>query len=567
MPKQVLAAVLGLALGTTGVFAQNASSGSPYGEWSGFFVGGGVNYSRTGMSFPHGSHGLTVDRASTAGIDFTDAIPLDNELNKVGSHILGGYRFQTNRFVFGIEADREFGTRQQLPNVPGTLNGPSGAFSADSFLQAGVATYGGFESYGHLRGTAGLVITPTLMGFVSAGAALGRSMAGGVNAAGGLGVFNNSAIMGSTTAGYGAKTMLGLSLGGGVEVKLTDNITARLEYIHDRYSRSIPDGSAAFAATIGDISLNAFNNSGDRLRYNVDTVRGSLSYRFGPPDPGFAVRQHAPKARPAALGNWGGFYVGGGGTYTRSKTTLPDGYYQYTIDDTTTPGIDISQTTIPTNFADDQAKHLLAGFMLPISRFIVGFELDHEFNNKTSNAAVPIVPVNGPNQMNFLSPGGASHCGQGGGSDDYCVGSTFTSSFKTTGHYRFIGGFEINPSLMIFGAAGWAEGLGYMGAVTTTGMVASPGLPPIAGRASVSRFEKPRKITGRTFGGGVQFKATEHVLLRVEYLRDTFERDIFSDGAGFGGTIGDTTVNTFVSAGKKMKFVNDSWRAAVIYQF
>lgn len=69
-------------------------------------------------------------------------------------------------------------------------------------------------------------------------------------------------------------------------------------------------------------------------------------------------------------------------------------------------------------------------------------------------------------------------------------------------------------------------------------------------------------------GGGTEVKVSEHLRLRTEYLYHQYKsRKIAVGGAGFGGTIGDITTNSFVSPGNKVELSKQTVRLTAIYQF
>jgi hypothetical protein len=75
-------------------------------------------------------------------------------------------------------------------------------------------------------------------------------------------------------------------------------------------------------------------------------------------------------------------------------------------------------------------------------------------------------------------------------------------------------------------------------------------------------------IYGYTIGGGVQVKAGNGLLLRGEYLYDKYAgTTIAVGGAGFGGTLGDVTTNSFTSPGNTVDYSSHAIRLSAIYQF
>ena len=96
-------------------------------------------------------------------------------------------------------------------------------------------------------------------------------------------------------------------------------------------------------------------------------------------------------------------------------------------------------------------------------------------------------------------------------------------------------------------------------------MVADSPSAPLAGAATVTRSGVSKAVYGFSIGGGVELKASEHLRLRTEYLYDQYKSvDITVGGAGFGGTIGDITTNSFVSPGSKVELSNQTVRLTAI---
>ena len=57
-------------------------------------------------------------------------------------------------------------------------------------------------------------------------------------------------------------------------------------------------------------------------------------------------------------------------------------------------------------------------------------------------------------------------------------------------------------------------------------------------------------------------------MFRVDYWRDHYTWNaIVCGGAGFGGTIGTITVNSFAACTTPVKITNEAFQASIIYQF
>ena len=101
------------------------------------------------------------------------------------------------------------------------------------------------------------------------------------------------------------------------------------------------------------------------------------------------------------------------------------------------------------------------------------------------------------------------------------------------------------------------------------GAVASSPSAPLVGAATVTRSGLGKTVYGYSIGGGVEVKASHNVRLRTEYMYDDYGsvESLPVGGAGFGGTIGDLTINSFVSPGNKVRLTSQTVRLSVIYQF
>ncbi|RJT36418.1 hypothetical protein D3227_20235 [Mesorhizobium waimense] len=149
-------------------FLTSASYPVMAGDWSGVYVGGGVSFRKNKEDFPNGTDRLTMDDSTAPGIAHFEKVPdLEHEGNTIGGHVLAGYMFQKGRFVFGAEADYEFGpsfSDGRSPGIPTCGNPP--IITPGNFGCVGLSTF--FEdvkTLGHVRGVVGVELTPTLLAF------------------------------------------------------------------------------------------------------------------------------------------------------------------------------------------------------------------------------------------------------------------------------------------------------------------------------------------------------------------------------------------------------------------
>ncbi|MBX9846915.1 MAG: porin family protein [Xanthobacteraceae bacterium] len=143
-----------------------------------------------------------------------------------------GYNWQVNQIVFGLETDLQFSGQD------------------DTFLVRGTSVSNELDWFGTFRGRIGIVVFDRWLPYFTGGLAYGgRTIkVGGVSA---------------------DDTALGWAVGVGVDYAITNQWSARLEYLHI----SLEDFSATFPGGVGLV------NSG---RLDNDIIRGAVNYRFLP---------------------------------------------------------------------------------------------------------------------------------------------------------------------------------------------------------------------------------------------------------------------------------------------
>ncbi|MFZ2101736.1 MAG: hypothetical protein WAU86_14340 [Oricola sp.] len=255
------------------------------GDWSGIYFGGGLSLGRTRMALPDSSANLTIDDNTTPETDFQTSVSLDHEGDTVSGHLLAGYMFQAERFVFGGEGDMEFGNSVDFPRAAGVPACANPAIVTPGYFSCiGMQSFGSFETLGHVRAIAGAEVTPSLMGFVSGGIAIGRSGDRiGVTTGGIVAHSPSSPLIGVATVSRGGmeEIMYGYTIGGGAQFKASRNLMLRAEYIYDDYgTRDIAVGGAGFGGTLDDVTTNSFASIGNQLKYSSHAVRLSAIFKF-----------------------------------------------------------------------------------------------------------------------------------------------------------------------------------------------------------------------------------------------------------------------------------------------
>lgn len=188
--------------------------GAPVSDWSGFYVGANVGYgwgkAETNLAAPN----TTFNSSGFNG------------------GIQAGYNFQAGDLVFGVEADA------QLANI------------YYSQTVGANTTKVGVDAFGTLRGRVGYSFD-AFMPYATAGIAMGRGTAS--NTVGGV----------ETSS---SQTHIGWTLGAGVEVAVTEQVTAKAEYLYTNL------GSQPYAA--------GFPTGGANSNLDFGTVRLGVNYKF-----------------------------------------------------------------------------------------------------------------------------------------------------------------------------------------------------------------------------------------------------------------------------------------------
>jgi outer membrane immunogenic protein len=222
--KNILgASVAALVLATaSSAFAADLPAVAPYQavapagyyDWTGFYVG------------------------VQAGYAFADS-NLGDDLDGFVGGVHAGYNYQINNWVLGVEGDIEASGVDASGNV--TLPAPAGltAFSVDN------------KWLGSVRGRVGYAFDRVLV-YATGGVAFGD--------------FDVRATNGGVTSSD-SNTHVGWTVGAGVEVAITNNVTARVEY---RYT-DLGDKNYTFAAPVNTVNYDA---------KDIHAVRVGVSYKF-----------------------------------------------------------------------------------------------------------------------------------------------------------------------------------------------------------------------------------------------------------------------------------------------
>jgi outer membrane immunogenic protein len=207
---------------------------APIYDWTGFYIGANGGWGQ--------SHGC-VDFV-TAGGAFADACA-DRSGGLVGGQI--GYRWQTNQFVFGLEAQGDWA---DIKNTRVSLIDPQ------------VSTTGKTDGIGLFTAQIGWAWNASLF-YLKGGAAVTHNR---------FDIFDNLSGVGLASAGH---TRWGGALGVGWEYGFTPNWTFGVEYDHLWMGRT----NAVFAA--GVVTPGGATLLGSGVSQDIDMITLRLNYKFG----------------------------------------------------------------------------------------------------------------------------------------------------------------------------------------------------------------------------------------------------------------------------------------------
>lgn len=204
---------------------------APIYNWSGVYIGinGGYGFGTSSWD------ALVPGGVGTGNFDVNGPL--------VGGTV--GVNFQTGQFVFGVEADIDWS------NINGSTTNTTSCFGDTCTFQTQN------DWLGTVRGRVGYAFDRMLI-YATAGGAYGDIKAN----------------LTDTTASIGAgttSTEFGWTAGGGIEYGITENLTARVEYLFVDLS----NGTFTCSAVTCGVALSA------PVSFDANLVRAGLDFKFG----------------------------------------------------------------------------------------------------------------------------------------------------------------------------------------------------------------------------------------------------------------------------------------------
>ncbi|WP_448044779.1 outer membrane protein [Bradyrhizobium liaoningense] len=283
MKRIVIGMAAAMSLFATGALAADlaarpyvkAPMADPVWSWTGFYVGANGGYSwgrsRTDVSYFNSATGAAI--APPAGSITSGSF----DMNGAVAGGQAGYNWQNANWVYGIEGDLNWSDEKGRatfncggvapaggPCLPGLTFLPPGALAGTTLT---VDQH--LQWFGTVRGRIGILVTPKVLFYGTGGLAFGE-----IKTTGTMTGFTPAGVA-IASVGSNSTTRAGWTVGAGVEGKITQNWSAKLEYLYMDLGRfSSGPFTLAPAATI---SANVSSHFTDHI------LRAGINYQFGGP--------------------------------------------------------------------------------------------------------------------------------------------------------------------------------------------------------------------------------------------------------------------------------------------
>ncbi len=225
--------------------------------WTGFYIGGNVGY-----SWGRSSNTETISRFNTGATLFTGTG--SNDVNGVigGGQI--GYNWQAQNWVFGLETDIQGSGERGSRDLVCVACADVGTNITSTLTQR-------LDWFGTFRGRVGVLATPSILFYGTGGLAYGELKTGGS-------ITGDSAVGPVTLTFPGSSsTRAGWTVGAGVEGKIAQNWTAKLEYLY----MDLGSVSAGPFATTILVPVRTPAGASYSSNFTDNILRVGVNYQFG----------------------------------------------------------------------------------------------------------------------------------------------------------------------------------------------------------------------------------------------------------------------------------------------
>jgi outer membrane immunogenic protein len=452
------------ALGADCSRALAADASSP--SWTGFYSGlsFGERWDRADWT----TNGFIIPGLPGVSPIFPDTIAsFGTAPARIGGYF--GYNYQINPWVVGLEGDigDRLGRGKSIVGIPGTGIGLA-LLAGNNTSQTTVDPTWDAS----IRARAGYLIAPNVLLYGTGGAAfqhIGETIfcSAEIPASGGCGLAGSPNVTSSVET-----TLVGWTVGGGIEAALTGQWLLRLDYRYADFGTF--DHTFALGPTAAGDPVVA-------TRVATHLMNLGLAYKFGAPAASVADAPIPRKAPAAADPSWTGLYGGLalGGRHTNAEWTTTN----------------LAFDTVP--FADNQASFDdtafryggYAGFNYQIGRVVTGVE-GGAGTVSNSTKTIPGVPGLGGTPL----PGG----------DSTSVGTNWDANVVA----RL--GYLVAPDVLLYGVGGAA-----VQNVTLTAICTNS---PVSGECFSNHSESLSTTqSGPTWGVGIETMFWHNWLARLDY--------------------------------------------------
>ena len=241
-------------------------------NWTGFYIGGNAGYSwgrsRTDVNY--------FNTVTGAPIVLPPGSVVSSSFNMDGGIAGGqaGYNWQTSNWVWGVEADIQWsGERGRgAYNCAATITGgvclPGLTFLPPGATGTSLALDQSLEWFGTARLRGGVLVTPRVLLYGTGGLAYGS-----IKSTGALAGFNPNGVA-FGLVGSNTDVRVGWTVGAGIEGMITQNWSAKLEYLYMDLGRH--DATFTLAPVI-PLGVNVSS------RFTDNILRAGINYRWGGP--------------------------------------------------------------------------------------------------------------------------------------------------------------------------------------------------------------------------------------------------------------------------------------------
>jgi outer membrane immunogenic protein len=247
----------------------------PVWSWTGFYVGANGGY-----SWGRSRSDVTYTNTATGAVIVPPAGSITNASFDMNGAVAGGqagYNWQSTNWVFGIEGDMNWSDEKgrAVFNCAGVAPAGGACLPGLTFLPAGglagttLTIDQKLEWFGTVRGRVGFLATPKVLFYGTGGVAFGE-----IKTTGTMTGFTPAGVA-VASVGSNSETRVGWTVGAGVEGKITQNWSAKLEYLYMDLGRF---SSGPFTLAPG--SAIAANVSS---RFTDNILRVGINYQFAGP--------------------------------------------------------------------------------------------------------------------------------------------------------------------------------------------------------------------------------------------------------------------------------------------